>query len=357
MATVPPCSEVTIPLLQNQEALCWLDSGLFAFFHKRRPELDVLFESHTEEPFPLLQSLYDHYSGKTLLTNLRDSIINDFRKSEAVKTIFNIVGASEYILNTDIPNIPIIESNPPQTEITQYTLNTGEKFESRTELSKSEITKQIILRDGTDVVIQFNLDIPTLLKNQTIVKTKEGTISFDINTTRGDDPGYFMTPFLKYNTFENVINHTERDQKENTLFTVIERDFRWIDLKFTSNKLYTFESIANTLILNRVIEPDLSKRGSTQFLEKIPITLINEKTHVEFILDAVIVRLAGYHYVVYVRCGDTDNWVYYNDVGHLANKTLEGQTLIEGFENMRRDMKNGVSPDTHAQYLFYSRKS
>jgi hypothetical protein len=46
--TSKDCPELSVKLLKNEELLCWFDAGLFALFHKKRPELDIFL---TEENF------------------------------------------------------------------------------------------------------------------------------------------------------------------------------------------------------------------------------------------------------------------------------------------------------------------
>ncbi len=346
------CNEQKVTLLRNQENLCWFDSATFALFHKRRPELDNLFNDYQEPNFKIIESLYNHFSNKTPLTNLRQTV-EDFRKDPNMVTMFNIYSKSEFEVLETLSDIPIVELTPPNNEFNKFTLLQNRKFQAN-KINNAEVQISENL-EGQDYLIKITLDIQKLISENKIKETKQAKVEFDIGTDRGDDPGNFFNGLFKFPQFNTI--QTQNGKTEDILIPLDYPNISLFDIIMLDNiekKGYNYTNTF-TLVMNRQGVKNSSTK--TFFLETLVTKIKDEQ--LEFYLDAVIVHTGGYHYVVFVRCGNSDNWLLYND----ASLGKDGDTLklskpIEGFEAMRNFNLIGytnVTPNSHFQYLIYSR--
>jgi hypothetical protein len=341
------CTELKVNVLNNQEALCWFDSATFALFHKERPELETFFATYETPPFTLMKSLYEHFTNKTPLTKLREKV-DDFRTNEGIKDIFNLVTKSKFIVLKDISGILIEESKPPQSEQTIYTLEKTKEFDAYN-TNNAEVQKTIKLNE-TDFVIKFKLNISDLLTNGSIIEKEKGKVTFDIETTQGDDPGNFFNGVLKFSSFETV---QKNGKPENSYYAKLANEISLFDLNLLNDEKSSFQN-TYTLIINR--QGEKNSIIPSNFLETIVLPIDGKTT--EYSLDAVIVHTGGYHYVVFVRCGSSENWVFYNDANAKEEQPIDKANVINSFEEMRNFNLPGytnVIPNTHFQYLFYSR--
>ena len=181
------CTELQIPLLHNEEQLCWFDAGNFALFHKPRPEFDAFFEKYkTDEDLnklnkiilnkniifekkdiELLENIYNHFNGRDTKSNgyLR-SLIKDFRENQ---TFINFLKAEKtskkYILKNNFTLQSIYR--------TYYSGPGGYK------IYDTEIKNQIQFnfeKDPKNVIIKSISPINSLIKSLTV---KEDNITED----------------------------------------------------------------------------------------------------------------------------------------------------------------------------------
>jgi hypothetical protein len=310
------CLERTIPLLKNEELLCWFDAGLFALFHKRRPELDNFLKEENFKEFPevlkYLLDFYNHFSAKEILPNLRTTLI-EFRNNTQVNTYF-------------------------------------------------------------------------------IVKSSLGELEgFSIKTNTGDDPGEFYKGLFNRNLLQtvNIISQKTEENKQSSFFQMYANQWRILDIKLgilfeqpelsiASNSKLISEDKPITQCTNDTYTIIINKQGETEytintdFLETITIPIINTNTNERereiqiFYLDSVIVHTGGYHYVVFVRCSNSNEWLYYNDQSITELSTLGSKDVLSSFQEMRSFIlpeyntethnNKQIKPNTHAIYLIYSRE-
>jgi hypothetical protein len=279
------CLELQIPLLKNEDNLCWFDSGNFALFHKKRPELDTFFTEIKNDS--KLQEL--------------NQKINEIIQKEEDKTIFT---KDDFTLLENI-----------------YNHFNGTKIQNLRELIDS---------------FRNNINFDNFLK-----ESSEGAgVGFSISSGMFNDTADYISKLTKFNFFM-----TEKENKDSYIIGLSFNQIKIIDIildyqfNFKSEqkplrpsekgldnifekRMFTTDTY--TLLIDTGKEP--GNNSDINFLEKITIPLVNKTNSSiiekgDFYLDSIVVHTGGAHYFVIVKCNN--EWIYYNDTEIKENQTLE----------------------------------
>lgn len=412
-ASLPDCKEMTVQLPGNEQALCWFDAANFALFHKRRPELDEYFKTHTTSADKLIQQLYDHYSGQNKdITNIKNfqetfrkniELINFFKKtskkaSNDVNPLYTIKikkdleqkpesytykdGSNEIIVKDglDTITIPYLSS-----------VNTARTYELSKDVEGKYIlklkTEKVIGSDIKDGYYTFNFTEGEFNTNFTIYKPGS-EIEFSIDNDTGGDSSEYLNKYLDF-MFET--SYTKVTQNvEGKANSYISANHPLLDILFgtkpydlstsTSSEEYTFQKIGEQCYTYFIQPIDKGNKNMNNlkpinYQESIKVPLykntstdtnkivLEKSSEGIFKLDALVVHTGIYHFYSVARCGDSDDWITYDDtdlsvrgIGNASIKDLmetkKDYIILKGFEAMRNNNKN----NTNVEILIYSRK-
>ena len=256
------CPELKVPLLTNVDLLCWFDSGNFALFHKKRPELEYFFNdilndeekfknwntnlniSFNQDDIEILKNIYNHLNGSNIQENFRN-LVENFRQNQKFQDFFNKI--------------------LPESEKETFSISSGN------------------LNDVTDYIDSF-----------------EKLLIF--NTEEQLTNSSFILDF-----FPNKIKIID---------VLLDKKFSEQKNKFTTNTY--------TILIDTGLSPEFNN-NNINFIEKLTIPLLDQDTNKteigNFLLDSIVVHTGGIHYFVIIKCNN--KWVYYNDSEIKENQTLE----------------------------------
>jgi hypothetical protein len=286
----------------NNESICWWLSVNLALFHKKRPEIDSDLDSIRGQAQELIAKVYNHYNGTTdiqSMQELQDEIRNNLAKD--TNTPFNIdskgqEAASEYIM--------YLQKILPTLEKTYIQLINGypSAFQQMYDVYYHSLYFGLP-RDSTDV------------------NTPDASL----------DALY---------EFPDVIIPSTR----NTIVLSFERN--GID------KYSTYPITPLKVIKLPTAKENLKK--DTVYPEWVKACINNTETST-FYLDAMTVSSpGGGHFVTYVKCEDSDVWLYDDGLtaGELGVKG--GAEVFETFDDM---MSKHSSIRENVVLLYYSKQS
>jgi len=296
-----------IPL--NGEAICWWLSVNLALFHKKRPELDTFFQGGGSA---LFQELYTHYSGTTKIDmeRLRTGIRDDLAKG--TPPTFDIASkgpqsTNEYLLylqsvikSLDNTFIQIINGKPSAFQQAYDVYYHALYFGLPRNLKEGEIT------DTSNPTLNAFYEFP-----DTVLSSAGNTVvfSFERKVNNVYSP-YTITPLktlqLPTSKGERLINTSVTKETKDTVHS------EWVKMILTSTEMTSFY------------------------------------------LDAITVSTpGGGHYVTYVKCEDSDIWLYDNGLSAGALGTKEGSAEFTSFEDMMS--KKGDLIRNNLVLLYYSK--
>lgn len=363
MAAAPPppppsqCMEETIPLLRNENLLCWFDSGNFALFHKRRPELDAFFavQANKEKGWDIIEEVYNHFSGtskKTTGAELR-ALMERLRASPELRTFFNSgVGTTNYKVKTEFTK----RSSRKTKGGAEETDDAGQKdikFEKEKTVTINKITdteyEASVTEPGTDTWTYF------ILLNNTEIANFEKIVSKDflIEGNGENDSTEYIHKFFNKDIFNTIAVTSSASNPNSFISTVESKKIKILDIV----KETTFKIAENTHTI--FVETGYNKVELDAAIPKnYPETILlpfESKENIIFKLDAIVVHTGGNHYFVVVRCGDTDDWLLYDDMKVGDGETLE-KTKKEKIFLKYPEIKFGTTDiNAKAKVLIYSR--
>lgn len=354
MATAPPpqntCTEATIPLLKNKEALCWFDSGNFALFHKKRPELDLFFESDKgkEEGWKFVKKAYDHFSGTTIIAekvNL-ENLIQDFRNSTQLQEIFNSkVGENFYrVKKTFTQKSSLRQDNPNKDIQIDITFEENKQFEIIIDKASSKYEVRRVIGD-----ITYTVNLTETEFNDNFEKVTNG--AFSLNSGDTNDVMDYIQGYIRSNIFNTLNKNTTSFLSDIQTNTIKVLDIVKESLQITETTYTIF------------VDTGYNKTENTQqnYPEEIVIPLLKESKDnntLTFTLDAIVVHTGNIHYYVLVRCGETKDWILYDDTDPnlTAGGNLSAQVKQNIFSSFPAKYSDSRSINQKAKLLIYSRK-
>jgi hypothetical protein len=355
MATAPPpdtlCKEATIPLLKNEEALCWFDSGNFALFHKRRPELDLFFESAKgkEEGWKIVKEVYDHFSGTKIINgeeNLK-GLIKRFRESVDLQNIFDSkVGGNSYkVKKAFTKRSSIVQESRDEAAQSDIEFKLNDVFEIPKKQNSPPIygVKRVI----KDIDYTVELTEAELIAN--FEKITKG--AFSLNSGDTNDVMDYIQGYIRSNIFNTLNKNTTSFLSDIQTNTIKVLDIVNESLQITENTYTIF------------VDTGYNKTDKNQqnYPEEIVIPLSKESKDnntLTFTLDAIVVHTGGVHYYVLVRCGETKDWILYDDTDPslTAGGNLSAQVKQNIFSSFPAKYSVSRTINQTAKLLIYSRK-
>lgn len=343
------CNEIKIPLLRNEIMLCWFDAGNFALFHKFRAELDRYFETTTDpgesSMKTILKQLYDHYTGIAKVKDLR-VLINTFIENATVQEIFKKEIITPYTAKNNFQRSPTQyakDSEGPFSSISSsiqkkfikdnsYNLKkNGDMYEFKTERLTQTGEPTDDLSEGSIYLITFTkAEIDTLF-NPPTQQTKD---NFDIKRQDGNDVDEYIDIFVNaLKIFDTALLRQHDDSLIISSSKYNPKNPFDYDITFLLDQKNFITHDTDTLLIDTGYTKGETKQLNYPEYITLPsysttnsmVNLVNTTKQIQtFQLDAIVVHDSGYHYFTYVRCGNTDDWVKYDDTTFEEdNKSLQ----------------------------------
>ena len=299
-------SALEIPL--NGEAICWWLSVNLALFHKKRPELEAFFQGTGSA---LFQELYTHYSGtaevdmERLRTGIRDDLAKgtptfDIASKDPQSTNEYLLYLKSIIPTLDNTFVQLINGKPSAFQQTYDVYYHALYFGLPRNLKEGEIT------DTSNPTLNAFYEFPSI-----VIPSTGNTVvlSFERKLETSYSP-YTITPL---NTLRLPTSKGER-------------------------------------MLNTPVTKETKDTAHSEWVKMILTT--TEMT--SFYLDAITVSTpGGGHYVTYVKCEDSDVWLYDNGLSAGALGSKEGSAKFESFDDMMS--KKGDLIRNNLVLLYYSK--
>lgn len=299
-----------IPL--NGAAICWWLSVNLALFHKKRPELEAFFRGSGGDEIDQFREVYDHYTGTTQvgMERLRTGIRNDL--AAAKKRDFPINSDGQESTNEYLLYLKSIVTTLDNTFI-QVINGKPSAFQQAYDLYYH--------------ALYFGL--PRELSEGNTIHTYSPTLR-----------AFYEFP-------EWVIPSTG-----NTVVFSFERKLETSYSSYAITPLKTLQ--LPTSKGDRIIKTPATKETKDKIHSEWVKMVIDTTETISFYLDAITVSTSGGgHYVTYVKCEDSDVWLYDDGLTAGALGRKKDFAEFESFEDMMT--KNGDLIRNNLVLLYYSK--
>ena len=299
-----------IPL--NGDAICWWLSVNLALFHKKRPELEAFFGKKGGDEKEQFQRVYNHYTGKNqvdmelLRTGIRDSLAKKTRafniaSKRQESTQEYLMYVKSIITTLDYSFVQMINASPSDFQqvydVYYHALYFG---------------------------IPRNVD-----EGETINTTNPGLTAF-----------YEFPDVVIPTTGNTVVFSFERKPKDNPYSNYSITPLKEIKLPTSKGERMT----------NMPVTSETKDKQHSEWMKLI----MSSTDSTTFYLDAITVSTpGGGHYVTYIKCEDSDVWLYDNGLSAGALGSKEGHDEFASFDEMMS--KKGDLIRENLVLLYYSK--
>ena len=322
---------------RNDATICWWLSVNLAMFHKSRPEFDAFFRDTTKgnAMADVFKQIYDHYTGRKSIADM-ELLRKGFRDQLAAQILVNVAEAKE--------------KRPEETKEQTKPLAVKFKYDSGVFQAADEYLLEGILKYLSPRSSPFHTIItasPADNKIALLYDVYLHSLYFGLQKKSDRPASGTLKSYYDFLPEENELR-----SEMSTLILQFGRQLG-NDGEIHHYEVTPLESMSLPTLREGVAKPLLpsmeAKEGWLAWGKSVKE--VTETT--EFYLDAMIVLQNENHFVTYVKCEETNAWIYDNGLteGTLGNKP--GGTVFPSFDAMMTEHGNAIRQNV--MLMFYSK--
>ena len=321
---------------RNDATICWWLSVNLAMFHKSRPEFDAFFRDHAkgDDTTDVFKQIYDHYAGRKTITDM-ELLRKGFRDQLAAQILATTTEKTSQPKDQESKNKPLA---------VKFKYDSG-VFQAADEYLLEGILKYISPRSSPFYTIVTAS--PTHNKIALLYDVYLHSLYFGL-PKKSDRPA---SGTLK-SYYDFLPEENELRSEMSTLILQFGRQLG-NDGEIHHYEVTPLESIILPTLRQGVEKPELpSIEGKEGWLAwGKAVKEVTDTT--EFYLDAMIVLQNENHFVTYVKCEETDAWIYDNGLTEGALGHKAGSTVFPSFDAMMTQHGNAIR--RNVMLMFYTK--
>jgi len=325
---------------RNDATICWWLSVNLAIFHKSRPEFDAFFRDHAKGGVitDVFKQIYDHYTGRNAITDM-----------ELLRKGFRDQLAAQILATMKTNDTKEAETKEPETKEASP-LAVKFKYDSGVFQAADEYLLEGILKYLSPRASPF----------YTIVTASPADNKLALLYDMYLHGLYFGLPKKTDGPASGTLKSyydflPEENELRSEMSTLILQFGRQLgnDGEIHHYEVTPLQSITLPTLRQGVEKPQLpSIEGKEGWLAwGKAVKEVTDTT--EFYLDAMIVLQNENHFVTYVKCEETDAWIYDNGLTEGALGRKAGSAVFPSFHAMMAEHGNAIRGNV--MLMFYTK--